>query len=122
MPLFISSRMVGCLDDDLSVLSQELPVDRLLDALGGPRESLLVESDLAVPALVVPGPKVLVKDPQGQDHVLQGRNVPKVEILVPDGVELVLFCGADLVPVVLVEKVVVLFQLELDVGIGLSAH
>merc|ERR1712072_1162573 len=42
-------RMVRCLDDDLSVLSQELPIDGFLDALGGPRESLLVEPDLAVP-------------------------------------------------------------------------
>merc|ERR1719263_904198 len=114
------SRMVRCLDDDLPVLPQELPVDGFLDALGGPREPLLVQPDLAVPALVVPGSDVLVEDPKGEDHVFQGRYVPKVKVLVPDWIQIVLLGRADLVPVVLVQKVVVLFQFQLDVGIGFS--
>ena len=95
--------LVRNIDRDRSVRPQQVSVDGLLDALGRGRDALVLELDLAPARLVVLGTNVRVIDAEGQDHVVEGRDV-EVEGFVPDGVDVALLDRGLLVPIVLVSN------------------
>lgn len=89
--------------DHHSVAAKEVEINGLFKALGTGRNVLVFELDLAVAALVVLGTNVVVKDVQGQDHVVEGVDI-KGKGLVPDGVSFARLGRRDLRPVVLVAE------------------
>lgn len=93
--------IVRNVDGNGSVSSQQIEIAGLFETLGCACDSLVLQFDLALAALVVPGTNIVVIDSQGQNHVVQGGDV-EGKGLVPDGIDVAFFHGGLLVSVVLI--------------------
>merc|ERR1719410_2175579 len=122
MYIFMSVNLfvIGDFKGEGSVAAQQVEIDGLFETLGRAGNVLVFELDLALAALVVLGTNIVIINGKGQDHVVEGVNVAKGKGLVPDGVAFALLGRRDLGSVVLVTEDVVLFESDLDVGIGLA--
>lgn len=94
--------MVGNIHGDRSVCPNQIAIDGLSEAFGGCGDTLVLELDLALTALVILGADVAVHDLQRQDHVVQVGNIAELKFFVPNGIQVALLDGGFLVSKVLV--------------------
>ena len=85
-----------------SVGSNKVEINALYEARGRGRDVFVLELDLSLAAIVIPGTDVAVEDLTGQHHVFEGGNV-EGEGFVPNGVDVALLFGGLLISEVLVK-------------------
>jgi len=104
---------------EASVAFEEVEIAAFVKVLGGTGDILVLELDLDLAATIVLAAEILVENVEREDHVIEGVDVEGKGV-VPDGVSFALLDRGDLGPVVVVLEKIVLFESDLDVGIGLS--